>query len=59
LQHAQERDLRFLGQLGDLVEEQRAAVGALDQALAIVLGAGERAALVAEQLAGSAPLVSG
>src|SRR6185295_2438521 len=37
--------------LADLVEEQRAAVGALDQALLGGDRAGERAALVAEQLA--------
>ncbi len=37
--------------LGDLVEEERAAVGFLEQALARADGAGERAARVAEQLA--------
>ena len=38
-------------QLADLVEEQRAAVGQLEAALALRDGAGERALLVTEQLA--------
>jgi glutamyl-tRNA reductase len=37
--------------LADLVEEQRAAVGGLEEADLLAIGAGERAALVAEQLA--------
>jgi hypothetical protein len=37
------------GHVGDLVEEQRAAVGLFEFARAGVLGAGERAALVAEE----------
>jgi hypothetical protein len=51
LEDAEEGDLRFFGELGDLVEEERAAVGAPDQALALLVGAGERAAAMAEQLA--------
>src|SRR5262249_13523023 len=51
LEDAQQGDLRFLGELGDLVEEQRAAMGVAHQAVALLTGAGERAALVAEQLA--------
>ena len=38
-------------QLADLVEEERAAVGALERARRVAIGAGERAAHVAEQLA--------
>ena len=49
LQRAQQLDLRFERQLADLVEEQRAAVGFLELADALVGGAGERALLVAEQ----------
>ena len=37
--------------LADLVEEERAAVGLLEAALAARDGAGERALLVAEELA--------
>ena len=37
--------------LADLVEEERAAVGQLERALRVARRAGERAALVAEQLA--------
>jgi hypothetical protein len=51
LQDPEQRDLRLRRQLGDLVEEQGATVGAADQAVAIVLGAREGAAPVAEQLA--------
>ena len=50
LQHAQEPHLRRERQLADLVEEQRAAVGALEPAAALRGGTGEAAALVAEQL---------
>ena len=39
------------GQLPDLVEEHRAAVGKLDQPHPAGIGAGERAPLVAEQFA--------
>jgi hypothetical protein len=51
LEDAEQGDLRFLGKLSDLVGEQRAAGGAAHQAVARLIGAGERAALVAEQLA--------
>ena len=51
LQHAQQLRLHRQRQLADLVEEQRAAVGQLEQARLVVGGAGERAAHVAEQLA--------
>ena len=51
LQHAQQRRLQRQRHRGDLVEEQRAAVGLLEAALAAPVGAGEGAALVAEQLA--------
>ena len=51
LQHAQQLDLRRRRHLGDLVEEQRAAVGELEAAGAAIGGAGERALLVAEDLA--------
>ena len=49
LQRAQQLHLRVERQLADLVEEQRAAVGFLELADALVDGAGERALLVAEQ----------
>ena len=51
LEHAQQLDLQLERHLGDLVEEQRAAVGALEVALVLPVGAGEAAPLVAEQLA--------
>ena len=51
LEHAQQLRLHVEGQLADLVEEQRAAVGVLERALARRDGAGERAALVPEELA--------
>ena len=51
LEHAQQLGLQVDGQLADLVEEHRAAVGRLEHALARRHGARERAALVAEQLA--------
>ena len=59
-QHAQQLGLHRLGQLADLVEEDRAAVGDFEQADAVLVGAGERALAMAEQLAfdqvsGSAP----
>ena len=50
LQHAQQLGLRRQRHLGDLVEQQRAAVGRLEAAVAALDRAGERAALVAEQL---------
>src|SRR5260221_4596682 len=51
LEHAQEFGLQAERQLADLVEEQRAAVGHLEAAGFLLGGAGERALLVAEQLA--------
>jgi hypothetical protein len=51
LQHAQQLGLQGRRDLADLVEQQRAAVGQLEAALAHPVGAGERALLVAEQLA--------
>ena len=48
-QHAQQPRLQFLRHVADLVKEQRAALGLLETAAAHVLGAGEGAALVAEQ----------
>ena len=51
LQDAQQLGLQGERHLADLVEEQRAAVGDLEEALLVVVGAGERALLVAEQLA--------
>ena len=51
LEHAQQLDLQLERHLGDLVEEQRAAVGALEEALVLAVGAGEAALLVAEDLA--------
>ena len=50
LQHAQELDLQRHRHVADLVQEQRAAVGRLEQALVRLHGAGERAPRVAEQL---------
>ena len=50
LQHAQQLRLGAGGQLGDLVEEQRAAVGPLEAARPGTAGAGERTAFDAEQL---------
>ena len=50
LQHAQELRLRRQAHLADLVEEQHAAGGQLDLARLGLLRAGERAALVAEEL---------
>ena len=51
LEHAQQLGLQVLGQLADLVEEHRAPVGQLERPLAPLMGPGERALLVAEQLA--------
>ena len=50
-QHAQQLGLHRLGQLADFVEEDRAAVGHFEQADAVLVGAGERAFAMAEQLA--------
>ena len=51
LQHAQQLHLRRRRHLADLVEEERAAIGQLEAALPPIGGAGERALLVAEDLA--------
>src|SRR5690606_33495580 len=49
--HAQHLGLRGRRHVADLVEDQRAAVGLLELARAILGGAGERALHVAEELA--------
>ena len=51
LEHAEERRLHRAGELADLVEKDRAALRALERADVLPLGAGERAAFVAEELA--------
>jgi hypothetical protein len=51
LQHAQQLGLQRQVELADLVQEQRAAVGGLDQADLARLRVGEGALLMAEQLA--------
>jgi hypothetical protein len=51
LEHAQELGLETRAHVADLVEEERAAVGALEQAALGRDGSGEGAAHVAEQLA--------
>ena len=51
LERAQQLGLQVLRDVGDLVEEQRAAVGHFEAADAVALGVGERALDVAEQLA--------
>ena len=51
LQHPQQLGLQCQVELADLVEEQGAAARGLDQADALLARVGERAALVAEQLA--------
>ena len=50
-EHAKQLGLRRQRQLSDLVEEQRSGAGVLERAPAQPIGARERAALVAEQLA--------
>ena len=50
LQDAQDLGLRVGAHVADFVEEQRAAVGLLEAADALLVGAGERALLVTEQL---------
>src|SRR4051812_23721578 len=50
LEDAEELRLGRVGQLADLVEEDRPAGGALEAAGALAVGAGEGAALVAEEL---------
>ena len=51
LDRAQQLDLHRQRQLADLVEEQGAAVGRLEQAFLVGAGAGEAALAVAEELA--------
>ena len=51
LERAEQRGLERWRELADLVEEERAAVRALERALVPTVGAGERALLVAEELA--------
>ena len=51
LDHAQQFGLQIERDFADLVEEQRAGVGGADQAQHALLGAGERAADVSEELA--------
>src|SRR5207253_1219460 len=51
LERAQELRLHLERQLADLVEENGAALGRLERAHPIAVGAGERAAHVPEQLA--------
>ena len=50
LQHAQQLHLRRQVDVADLVEKQRAALGELEPAFLALLGAGEGALLVAEEL---------
>ena len=50
LQNAQQLRLKVDGHLGDLVEEQGAACGGLDQTAPVAVGPGEGPAAVAEQL---------
>ena len=65
LQSAEELHLQGQRHLSDLVEEQRALVGGLEQAWTVLDGAGERTARVTEQLAlkervrASAPQLTG
>ena len=59
LQEAQQLDLDVLVQLADFVEEQRAAVGDLEEPLVVAVGAGERALAMAEQLALDQVLATG
>ena len=48
---AQKLHLQLLRHFSDLVQEQRTAVRALEEALVLAIGAGEAAFLVAEKLA--------
>ena len=50
LQGAQQLGLDRLGQVGDLVEQQRATLGSTEVARAGPLGAGKRALAITEQL---------
>ena len=51
LEHREELGLQLQREIADLVEEDRAPVGHLEEPLAGLLGVGEGALLVAEQLA--------
>ena len=51
LDDAQQLHLHVQRQIGDLIEEQRAAFGGLDQPFLVADRAGEAAALVTEELA--------
>src|SRR6185503_13128297 len=51
LEDAEQLDLQPRRHLADLVEEERPALGALEEAAVHPVGAGEAAALVAEELA--------
>src|SRR4051812_47569097 len=48
--HAEEARLQLRRHVADLVEEERAAFGLLKATAALLLGAGERASLVTEEL---------
>ena len=50
LQDAQDLGLRVGAHVADFVEKQRAAIGLLEPADPLLVGAGERALLVAEEL---------
>ena len=50
-ENPQQLGLAFERQLADFVEKQRAQVGLLEEADVVAVGAGERAGLVAEELA--------
>ena len=50
LDHAQQLGLHHQGQVADLVEEQRAAVRGLKEALAVFVGAGEGPFAIAKEL---------
>src|SRR5690606_30866413 len=50
-EHPQQLGLRRQRQLADLVEEERAVAGVFERAPPQAIGAGERATLVAEELA--------
>ena len=54
LEHAEQLALDLRSDLADLVEEQRAAVRELEPPLLLLVGAGEGALLVPEQLGGRA-----
>ena len=51
LEDAQQLRLRLSGRFADLVEKERPAVGELEHAHVLLVGAGERSPLVPEELA--------